>query len=146
MPDQAGDDLNGRSLTDLLGMLGQDARVLIRQEAELAKLELRGKARTAVSSVALLAGAALLGLLAAGALTACAVLSIALVLPAWAAALVVGALAAVAAALLAFRGRDRMRSAMPPVPEQAIESVREDIEWAKHQTRSATTSPQPVSE
>jgi MFS family permease len=145
-PGHPGEEVEDRSLIELLSLLSEDARVLIRREAELAKLELREKGRAAASGVALFAGAAIVGLLAAGALTACAVLAIALVLPAWAAALIVAVVAGLVGALLARQGRDRLRSAMPLVPERAIGSVREDIEWAKRQTRSATRSPQPASE
>jgi hypothetical protein len=145
-PDQPGEDSREPTLTDLLRVLGQDTRVLIRQEAELAKVELRDKAKTAASSTALFVGAALLGLVASGALAACAVLTLALVLPPWAAALIVAVVTGIVAALLAFRGRDRLRSAMPPLPELAIRSVREDIEWAKQQTRSTAPSPQRANE
>jgi hypothetical protein len=41
------------------------------------------------------------------------------------------------AAVLALRGRDRVKQAVPPVPEQTIETVKEDVQWAKTRTRSA---------
>jgi uncharacterized membrane protein YqjE len=143
-PGQPGKDFSDRSLADLLHTLSEDARVLIQQEADLAKLELREKGRTIASVAALFGVAVLVGLLAAGALTACAILAIALVLPAWAAALVVALVGALVGALIARRGRDRLRSVMPLVPQRAISSVREDIEWAKQQTRSTTRSRQPA--
>ena len=81
-----------------------------------------------------------MGLIAAGALTASAVLAIALIFPPWAAALIVATASALAAMLLALRGRQRLQTAMPLLPERAIASVQEDIEWVKHQTRSRRTS------
>jgi Putative Actinobacterial Holin-X, holin superfamily III len=39
--------------------------------------------------------------------------------------------------VLALRGRDRVKQAVPPVPEQTIETVKEDMEWAKTQMPSA---------
>ncbi|HEX6581433.1 MAG TPA: phage holin family protein [Actinomycetota bacterium] len=136
MPEQSDD------LRDLLRQLSRDGRVLLQQEAELAKAELRDKSKTVVRSAALFGGAALLGLIAAGALTASAVLAIALILPPWAAALIVATASALAAMLLALRGRQRLQTAMPLLPERAIASVQEDVEWVKHQTRSTRTSRQ----
>jgi uncharacterized small protein (DUF1192 family) len=127
-------------LRDLLRQLRRDGRVLLQQEAELAKAELRDKSKGVVRSAALFGGAALLGLIAAGALTASAVLAIALIFPPWAAALIVATASALAAMLLALRGRQRLQTAMPLLPERAIASVQEDIEWVKHQTRSRRTS------
>lgn len=137
MPEQSDDDLR-----DLLRHLSRDGRVLLQQEAELAKAEMRDKSKAVVRSVALFGGAALLGLIAAGALTAFAVLAIALILPPWAAAVIVATASALAAMLLALRGRQRLQTAMPFLPERAIASVEEDIEWVKHQTKSTRTSRQ----
>lgn len=137
MPERSDDDLR-----DLLRQLSRDGRVLLQQEAELAKAELRDKSKGIVRSVVLFGGAALLGLITAVALTASAVLAIALILPPWAAALIVATASALAAMFLALRGRQRLQRAMPLVPERAIASVQEDIEWVKHQTRSTRTSRQ----
>jgi Putative Actinobacterial Holin-X, holin superfamily III len=35
-------------------------------------------------------------------------------------------------------GRKQVQEAAPPVPEETIESVKEDVQWAKTRTRSAT--------
>jgi hypothetical protein len=113
------------------------------------------------------AGAAVFVLGAFGVLTAFLILVLAKAMPAWAAALVVLALYGALAALLAslgrnrwrrampliptteirqtagnvqqaiFSGKERLAEAMPPIPEQTIETVKEDIEWVKHPTRSA---------
>ncbi len=84
-------------------------------------------------------GAGVVGLLALGALTAC---FIALLTTAidhvWLAALIVAVVYGAIAGVLALRGRARVRAAAPPAPEQTIESVKEDMEWAKTRTRSAT--------
>jgi hypothetical protein len=58
-------------------------------------------------------------------------------MPNWAAALVVGAVYAAIAAVLYFLGRERVKEAGPPVPEQTVDSVKEDVEWAKTQAKSA---------
>jgi hypothetical protein len=84
-------------------------------------------------------GAGGMGLLALGALTTCFIALLATAIDhVWLAALIVAVVYGAVAAVLALRGRNQMRDAAPPVPEQTIESVKEDAEWAKTRTRSAT--------
>ena len=78
-----------------------------------------------------------MGLLAAGALTAFLILLLSTFLDDWLAALLVGVVYAVAAYLLYRQGRERVEEAAPPVPEQTVETVKEDVQWAKTQARSA---------
>ena len=59
-------------------------------------------------------------------------------MPNWLAALIVTVVYAAAAAVLALRARERIGHATPPAPTQTIESVKEDVQWAKTRTRSAT--------
>ena len=59
-------------------------------------------------------------------------------LPAWAAALIVTAVYAAVAGFLYVRGKERVEDAGSPAPRQTIETLKEDVEWAKHPTRSAT--------
>ena len=56
----------------------------------------------------------------------------------WLAALIVTVVYAAIAGVLAATGRKQIQEATPPVPEQAIDSVKEDVQWAKTRTRSAT--------
>jgi uncharacterized membrane protein YqjE len=134
-----GHDLHEESIAELVKRLADQTNTLVKQEIELAKAELTEKGRVAGAGAAMFGAAALVGLLAAGALTAC---LIALLQTAvdhtWLAALIVALVYAAIAAVLALRGRDRIRAATPPAPEKTIESVKEDAEWAKTRTRSAT--------
>jgi Putative Actinobacterial Holin-X, holin superfamily III len=57
-------------------------------------------------------------------------------IPNWAAALIVGGALLAVAAVLALVGRDRLREAAPPLPEETIETTKEDIQWAKTQLQS----------
>ena len=82
-------------------------------------------------------GAGVVGLCAAGALTAFLVLVFALFLPDWAAALIVGAVLAAVAYVLVKQGKERVAEAGKPIPEQTIETVKEDVEWAKTRASSA---------
>jgi len=134
-----GHDLRDESIAELVKRLADQTNTLVKQEIELAKAELTEKGKVAGQGAALLGAAALVGLLAAGALTA---FLIALLQTAinhtWLAALIVGLIYAAIAIPLALRGRDRIREATPPAPEKTIENVKEDVEWAKTRTRSAT--------
>jgi Putative Actinobacterial Holin-X, holin superfamily III len=84
-------------------------------------------------------GAGLFGLGAFGALTACIIAALDEAMPLWLAALIPAAVYAAVAAVLALRGRDKVREAGPPVPEQTTESVKEDVQWAKPRAKSGMT-------
>jgi hypothetical protein len=60
-------------------------------------------------------------------------------MPAWLAALIVAVVYGAVAAVLALRGRAKVKQAVPPVPTQTIDTVKEDVEWAKTQMRSDKT-------
>jgi uncharacterized membrane protein YqjE len=136
-PDEVPGDLRERSLPELLKQLSEETTRLVRQELELAKAELAEKGKQAGIGAGLFGGAAVVGLLGAGALTACFILALNAVMPAWLAALLVAVVYGAVAAVLALRGRAKVKQAVPPVPEQTIETVKEDVQWAKTQTRSA---------
>ena len=129
--------LRDRPIGEIAGELTRDLSLLVRQELELAKAEMAQKGKTAVPGLEMLGAAGAAGLMAAGALTACAVLVLAIFLPSWLAALVVGAGFAGAAYLLAKRGKEQVARAGAPIPEQTIETVKEDLEWAKTRATSA---------
>jgi putative superfamily III holin-X len=133
------DDLRDRPIGDLVKQLAGQTSTLVRQEIDLAKAEMSQKASIAGKGAGLLGGAAVVGLLAAGALTACVILALSEVIPDWLAALIVAVVLGAIAAVLALQGRNRIRAATPPVPEQTVETVKEDVEWAKTQRPSART-------
>jgi len=137
--DANGHDLRDESIAELVKRLADQTNTLVKQEIELAKAELTEKGRIAGAGASLLGAAALVGLLAAGALTACLIAVLQTAIDhTWLAALIVALVYAAIAIPLALRGRDRMREATPPTPEKTIESVKEDVAWAKTRTRSAT--------
>lgn len=126
-----------RSTAGLLRQLSQQTGDLVRQEMELAKAELREKGKAAGLGAGMFGGAGLVALYAVGALTACAILALAIVVDAWLAALIVGVAYAALAGILAMTGRKKVEQATPPVPEQAIESTKEDVEWTKQRAQAA---------
>jgi putative superfamily III holin-X len=133
------DELRERPIGDLVKQLAGQTSTLVRQELDLAKAEMSQKASIAGKGAGLLGGAAVVGLLAAGALTACLILALSEVVPDWLAALIVALVMGAVAAVLALQGRNRIRAATPPMPEQTVETVKEDVEWAKTQRPSART-------
>jgi uncharacterized membrane protein YqjE len=126
-----------RSTAGLLRQLSEQTGDLVRQEMELAKAELREKGKAAGLGAGMFGGAGLVALYAVGALTACAILALAIVVDAWLAALIVGAAYAALAGILALTGKKKVEQATPPVPEQAIESTKEDVEWTKQRAQAA---------
>ena len=127
------------SVGELVGEVSRDLSDLMRKELELAKAELTQKGKQAGAGAGLFGAAGAIGFLALAALTTCFILALDAVLPAWLAALLVAVVYGVVAAVLAMRGRAKVKQATPPVPEQTIETVKEDVEWAKNQARSART-------
>ena len=130
--------LHDASFGELLKKLSAETSELIRQEMALAKAELSEKGKEAGKGAGLLGGAGVVALLAAGAMTAAIVLVLATFLPAWVAALIVAVAYGAFAAVLALRGKGELRQATPPVPEQTIETTKEDVAWAKTRARSGT--------
>jgi uncharacterized membrane protein YqjE len=132
-------DLRDRSLGQLLKQLSEETTRLVHQELELAKAELQQKGRQAGMGAGLFGGAGALGLAALGALTACFILALNAIMPAWLAALIVAVVYGIIVFILVKQGQARVKRATPPVPEQTIETVKEDVEWAKTQMRSDKT-------
>jgi uncharacterized membrane protein YqjE len=127
-----------RPVGELMSELAEQTSTLVRQELALARAELTEKGRTAGVGMGLIGGGGGLALFAFGALTASVILLLDQAMAAWLAALVVAVLYAAVAAALALRGKERIEESTPPVPEQTIETLKEDLEWAKTQTRSGT--------
>ena len=128
-------ETNGRSTGELVKDLSNQVSLLARQEIELAKAEMAEKGRRAGLGLGLVAAAGVSALLALGTLTACVVLALDGAMPAWLAALIVALTWSVVAAILASVGKQKMEQAGTPVPEQTVESVKEDIKWLRDQTR-----------
>ena len=130
-------DLHDRPVGELLKQLSQETTTLVKQEIELAKAEMSEKGKEAGAGAGMLGGAGVGGLLALIFLSLAAVAGLDTAMPAWLAALAVGTVWAVVAGVLALRGKSKLQQATPPAPEQAIESTKEDLEWAKTRAESA---------
>ena len=97
------------------------------------------KGKQAGLGAGMFGGAGVFGLLALGALTAAIIAALATGMEVWVAALIVAVVYAAIAAVLALTGKGKVKEAGPPVPEQAIESTKEDVEWAKTRAQSGRT-------
>lgn len=125
------------SMGELFRQLSEQTSVLVRQEIDLAKAELTEKGKKAGAGAGLFGGAGLLGVFGLALLTAALVLGLAGLMVDWLAAVIVGLIYLAGAAIAAMQGRDKVREAGPPVPEQTVETIKEDVQWAKNQTPSA---------
>jgi uncharacterized membrane protein YqjE len=133
------DELHDRPIGELLQQLANETTTLVRQELDLAKAEMREKAGKAGPGFGMWGAAGATGLLALGSLTAFLILALDGAMPNWLAALIVGLVWAAVAGVLYLRGKRRVEAAGSPVPEKTIETVKEDVQWAKHPTTSAKT-------
>ena len=129
-------DARERGIGELVKDLASQTSTLVRQEIQLAQAEVTQKGKVAGKGAGLLAGAAVFGLLALGALTAGLIALLDKAMATWVAALIVMALWAIVALVLAKAGQKALKSATPPAP-QTVETVKEDIQWAKNPTGSA---------
>jgi MFS family permease len=125
------------SLADLARQLSNQTTELVRHEVELAKAELRVKGKRAGAGAGMFGGAGALGLYALGALTAAIIAGIAEALPVWASALIVAALYGAVAGILALRGKNKVQQATPPLPEETVQSVKEDVRYTKQRAQEA---------
>ena len=130
-------DVRERPTSELIKELSDQVTTLVRQEVELAKLELREKGKKAGTGAGMFGGAGVLGLYAVGALTATVILALATFMPAWVGALIVAVVYGTIAGVLALRGKAEVQAAAPPVPEQAVDTTKEDVRWVKSRARSA---------
>ena len=124
-----------RSTGELVKQLSEQVSVLVRDELKLAQLEMTRKGKQAGLGVGLFGSSGLVALYAVGCLIACAIIAISGVVTAWLAALIVGAALLAIAGAAALIGRGRLQKATPPVPEQAVDSVKTDVEEIKERVR-----------
>jgi uncharacterized membrane protein YqjE len=129
-------DPRERPIGELVKDLSQQTSTLVRKELELARAELQQQGKVAGKGAGLLGGATVAALLALGALSAAVIALLDKAMAMWVAALIVTALWAIVALVLAQAGRTSLQRATPPAP-QTVETVKEDIQWAKNQTGSA---------
>jgi hypothetical protein len=125
-----------RPLGELVQDLSRQTSTLIRQEMRLAQAELAEKGRHAGKGAGMFGGAGLVALYGVGALVAAAIIGLATVIEPWIAAAAIGVGLLLIAGILALTGKKELDEAGPPKPEQAIESMQQDVETVKARAKS----------
>jgi protein-S-isoprenylcysteine O-methyltransferase Ste14 len=127
--DVATDERARLRLQELIRSIGADLALLIRQQVALAKEEVRGIAAEKATGGALLVAAAVFALFVLGFVSLAGAAALDLVLPRWAALLIVAGIYLVLAVIAVLIGRKAL--AAPATPERTKQTVKEDLEWAK---------------
>jgi hypothetical protein len=122
------------SIGELLSEVTSDVQVLFRQEVELAKAEIREEATKAGKAAGMFGGAGFAGYMVALFASLAAVFALANVMDAGWAALIITGVWAVIGAVLFVMARSRMRT-VSPKPEQTVETLKENAQWARHPTK-----------
>ena len=122
-------------VSELVKQASEQISQLVREEVRLGGAELAAKGKRAGIGAGLFGGAGSLAFYGVAALLAAAVLALALVLPAWAAALIVGVGLLVLAAVIALSAKRQINRASPPVPEQTTASLKADIAEIKERAK-----------
>jgi uncharacterized membrane protein YqjE len=128
--------LREQPLGELVKELASQTSTLVRQELDLAKAEMTQKGKEAGAAGAIFGAAGVVALLGLIALTLMFIAALATGMHVWLAALIVTVAYLLVAGGLAVTGRSRLRRAGPPVPQETIETVKEDVRWAKTRRHS----------
>jgi uncharacterized membrane protein YqjE len=128
------------STAELMRQLSEQTTRLVRDEVALAKAELSEKGKRAGIGAGMFGAAAVLALFGLGALVATAISALALGLSTWLAALIVAVVLFGVAGALALVGKGQVQRAVPPAPEEAMNSVKTDIDVVKERAQSGRSS------
>ena len=127
-------DVPEPSTGELIKLLSEQVSALVRDELKLAQLEMTRKGKQAGIGAGMLGGGGMLALYGIGCLIACAIIGISRVLAPWLSALVVGVALLAVAGIAALVGKSRLQQATPPVPQEAVQSVKADVDEIKERT------------
>ena len=135
---QNSNTMKDQSTGDLVKALSQQTSELVRKEVDLAKAELTEKGKKAGVGAGMFGAGGLAALFGLACLTAALIAGLSEGMDTWVAALIVGVIYLAGAGIAALMGREKIREATPLAPEQAVETTKEDVQWAKTQIRSET--------
>ena len=123
------------SIADLIKQVTEESSRLVRTELKLAQVEMTEKAKTAGVGLGAFGAAGVLALFGVGCLIVTAIFALALVLPTWAAALIVGVVVLAIAGVAALIGKKKVSQAAPAVPSSTVENVKADVAEIKESVR-----------
>ena len=124
-----------RSAGELVKQLSEQVSALVREEVKLAQLEMTRKGKQFGVGAGMISGGGLISLYGVGCLIACAVLAISEALAAWLSALIVGLVLLAVAGITAQAGKRRLKTAVPPVPVETVDSVKADVAEIKERAQ-----------
>src|SRR4051794_16933460 len=131
------EQLRERPAAELVRDLSTQVSTLVRQELELAKVELTAKGKQASIGAGMFGGAGMLAVYGVGAIVAAAILGLSTAVDGWLAAIIVAVVLFAVAGVLALMGRARAKRAVPPAPEQAVASLKEDVRFTREHLAEA---------
>jgi uncharacterized membrane protein YqjE len=136
-PDRRGaaENLQDRPTGELVQQMSELVSRLVREEIGLAQAELREKGKRAGLGAGLFGGGSLVGLYGLGAVVTALVLLLAEAMEPWLAALIVGVVLLAIAGVLALVAKRQLSRAAPPVPQEAVQSVKQDVQTVKERAR-----------
>ena len=122
---------DNKAVGELVQDLSQQTAALVRKELQLAQIELTEKGKRAGIGAGLFGTAGVIALYAVGVFIAAAVMGLATVIEPWVAAVIVGVVMLAAAGIASLLGKKQVEQAVPPAPEQAIQSTKRDVDEVK---------------
>ena len=123
------------SVSELVKQLTEHTKTLVKQEMRLAQVELQEKGKKLGIGAGMFGAGGLVAFFGAATLITALVLVLATALAPWLSALIVGIVLLAGAGVAALMGKKQIEQATPPVPEQAVETVKEDVEEVKERAR-----------
>ncbi len=128
------EEKDDRSIGELIAELSRETTTLVRQELQLAKVEMSQKASRAGKNVGFLVVGGVVAYMGLLAIIAAVIIVLGNVIALWLSALVVGAVIAAVGLVLVIKGANTLRQE-DPTPQETIETLKEDREWLRDQTR-----------
>lgn len=123
------------SIGELVGQVSDQFARLMRAEVDSYKTELKQKATRSGAGAGMLGAAGLLALFALATFIGAAVAGFANIVPVWAAFLIVGGILMVVVAALALLGKNELKNNKPPMPQQAVSRIKEDLSSVKKEMK-----------
>src|SRR5437764_8516287 len=125
---------SSRSVADLLQNIVANVQTIIRSEVRLAKTEVKEEVTKAGRAAGMMAGGLVAAWFTAWLFLLAILFGLATVMPMWGAALLLFVIMGVLTAILLTAGKKRFK-AVHPTPEKTIETMKENVEWVKNQTK-----------